>query len=347
MKRRILLGILVLALMALAMPIIAAQDNQTVWDLTENLKFTDLGFNFNYPAGWKYAATKSSGVFFASSQSDLDAVTDDDPNTLASDSSFQLIGTQLADLKKTIGDDPTLENIADFVVKSRGITENEKRVEVPVMTRRSLIVLGEDQAKQGWILSIWEQGDFAVGAFLSSPSYKETVRIAYTWGVLLGGIKPNDALPLSKNTISLPTVGAEINYPEGWYPDSKNTNNVYELKSDLKNNGSEGYLIITSEQTLADFKLKKTATLDDVVEADISTLALTEPVRHEEFILLGEPTITIRGTDGSGQYILLTQTLIDDNVLRIGIIGPTEAKIDEIEPTFIAMLQSLHSTNAS
>jgi hypothetical protein len=347
MKRRILLGIWVLALALLVMPVVAAQDSKAVWDLTESLKFTDLGFNVLYPSGWVYDATDSSGVFFASNKSDITAATDGDNTTLGSDSTIQLIATQIEGLKDAVGDNPSLDDLIDFLLKSRGVTENEKRVEIPVLSRRTLSALGEDEAKQGWIITVWRQGDFAVGAFLTSPNYEETVRVAYSWGQMMASITPNDALPLSKNTIDLPGSSAEINYPEGWYPNPDHPNVVYELKTDLKNSTSEGSLVLTAEQTLADLKLKDDATLDDVVDANITSLELKEPVRREEFIMLGQPAISIRGTDGSGQYLLMAQTIIDGTVLQIATIGKDEAAIDSLEPTFLAMLQTLHSTKAS
>src|SRR4051812_24409494 len=123
MKRRLLLGGLMLALVLLVLPVVAAQDSKAVWDLTENLKFTDLGFNVLYPSGWVYTATDSAGVFFASDKSDLNAVTDGDDTTLGKDSTVQLVATKLEGLKDAVGDDPSLEKLADFLVQSRGITE--------------------------------------------------------------------------------------------------------------------------------------------------------------------------------------------------------------------------------
>ncbi len=345
MKKRILLGVLMLALMVGVPAAVAAQSKNTTWDLTEKLTFTDLGFNFNYPAGWDYKATPSSGVFFAENKSDLDAVTDGDNKTLADGSTIQMIGTKVSQLASALGtDDPTLEQIADFVVESRGITEKEDRIDVPVMTRRTLAVFGADRAKQGWILTIWRQGDFVIGAFMTSPSYDEVVQLAGSWGALLTSIKPNDALALSKNTMPLAKVGAEFNYPQGWYPNPKNANLVYELKSDLQDSASEGMLLAGVEQTLADMQLKKNATIDDVVASNIESLALVGTVRREEFILFGQPAVTIRGTNGSGQFALLTQVILKGIVVQIGAISPDEAAIDTFEPTFIAMLQSLQAT---
>ncbi len=348
MKQRLLLWALVLALFIGVPVAVVAQDSKAVWDLSENLTFTDLGFNINFPAGWVYGATNGNGVFFAETEDDLAQVTDNDANTLGSDSTMQFIGSQIDDLANLIGtEDPTLEELADFVAQSRGITENEARVEIPVMTRRSLSVLGEDAAGQGWIVTIWKQGDFAIGAFLTSPSYDETVRVAFSWGNILGGIRPNDTLTLGKDTMPFANVGAEINYPKGWTPDPANANIVYELESDLQDGGSEGYLLIGIEQSLAQLELEDDATLEDAVEANIAIYELTEPIRREEFILLGQPATVIRGTDGSGQHGLLAFTIVDDIVVQIGVISPDEETLDTFEPTFLAMLQTLRFVESS
>lgn len=348
MKQRLLLWALVLAL-AVGVPVaVAAQDSEAVWDLSENLTFTDLGFNVNFPAGWVYGATNGNGVFFAETDDDLALVTDNDPNTLGTDNTMQFIGSQVDELAALIGsDDPTLDEIADFVAQSRGITENEDRVEIPIMTRRSVSVLGEDAAGQGWIVTIWKQGDFAIGAFLTSPSYEETIRVAYSWGNILGGIRPNDALTLSADTVPLANVGAEFNYPDGWTPDPSAATIVYELESDLQNDAGEGHLIVAIEQSLDELELGDDATLEDAVEANIASYELTEPIRREEFILLGQPATVIRGTDGSGQYGLFGFTIVDGIVVQIGVISPDEESLDTLEPTFLAMLQTLRPAESS
>lgn len=348
MRRRLLLLALVLAL-AVGLPVaVAAQNSEAVWDLTENLTFTDLGFNVYYPEGWVYGATNGSGVFFAETEDDLAQVTDDDPNTLGTSNTMQFIGTEIEALAEVVGSDaPTLEEIAAFVMESRGITESEPPVEVPVMSRRSYSILGEDAAGQGWILTVWKQGDFAIGAFLTSPDYDETVRVAFSWGQVLANILPNDPLRLDKGTVPLPTVGAEFNYPEDWFVDPDNANIVYELESDYTDDSSEGFLLIGIEQSLEDLELDDDATLEDVVEANIAILELTEPVRHEEFIMLDQPAIVIRGTDGSDQYALLAHTIVDGVVVQIGVISPDEKSMDAFEPTFVAMLKTLRISKGS
>jgi hypothetical protein len=347
MKRRIMLGIALLVLLVGAPLTIFAQESKSVWDLTESLKISDFGLNVKYPAGWIYEATNSNGIFLAETKEDIAALTDDDPATLATGSSIQLVGTKAENLAEALGDDSSIDNVANLIVSARGITENEARVDVPVMTRRSLAALGEDQAKQGWIVSVWSQGDSYMAAFLTSPSYDDTLRLAFSFGQLLGSITPLEFLPLGSKTIVFPKNNAQINYPDGWFLNPDRAGSAYELESDIKNQTSEGLRISTIEVALTDANLKADATLADLVDFLIANGGLTEPVQREEFILLGQPAVTIRGPITGGQYVVSTQTIIDGMIVQVSVLGADEAQVTAFEPTFIAMLQTLQVVKAS
>ncbi len=340
MKRRFL-SVLVLLLLVIGTPlVIAAQDSKSVWDLTENLKVTDLGLDVKYPSGWSYNATESSGIYLAEDKADFEPVTDSDPATIAKGMTIQLIATKTENLASALGDKATLDDVADYVVKSRGVTEKEPRVDVPVMTRRSRVALGVDQAKQGWILAFWRQGEFYMGAFLTAPSYDEILRVAYSYGQLLGNITPLDALLLGKETMNFPKTQSVISYPDGWVLNPDKPGVIYELESDLKKDTAEGLTIPATEVTLEEANLKKDATVSDLVDSIISNLGMDESVEREEFILLGQPAITIRGQLGEKRYVIVTQTIVDGHVLQVGVIGPDEEMVAKFEPTFISMLQS-------
>ena len=346
MKRRLLLLVLVLALAVGIPAVTAAQETEAVWDLNDTITLTDLGFALNFPSDWVYAATNGNGIFFASNKDDLAQVTDDDLSTTASDSSIQFIGTSLEELTSVLGTkgEPTLEELADFVAQGRGLTELEKRIDIPVMSRRSLNVIGENEAGQGVFLTLWKQGQYAIAAVLTAPSYDELVNISYSWGQFLSSFSPSDAALLGKDTILLQNTNAEFNYPEGWVADAQSPNIVYELESDQQNGTSEGYFLLGIDQTLEEFGLDESATLDDVVQANISSYSISEPIRYEEFMLLDQPAVVIRGQDGGDQYILLAQAIVDGNVIQIGVTSSDEDALDAFEPTFVAMLQTLWTT---
>ncbi|MCA0457719.1 MAG: hypothetical protein LCI00_27385 [Chloroflexi bacterium] len=344
MKRCLRLLVLVLAF-AVGIPAVATAQDE-VWDLNDTITLTDLGFGLNFQSDWVYAATQGNGIFFAQTEDDLAQVTDNDLSTIASDSSIQFIGTSLDELASVLGTkgEPTLEELADFVADGRGITEVEERIDIPVMSRRSLNVIGENEMGQGIFMTLWKQGQYAVAAILTAPDYDELVNVSYSWGQLLSSMRPSDTLPLGKDTIPLPVTNAEFNYPDGWVADPEYPNIVYELESDQQNGTSEGYFLLAIDQTLEDFGLDDDATLDDVVEANISAYSISKPIRYEEFMLLDQPAVVIRGQDGGDQYILLAQAIVDGNVIQIGVTSSDEDALDAFEPTFVAMLQTLWTT---
>lgn len=345
MSKRTLVLILMICFLAVAVPLVTvAQNSEAVWDLSAMFTVQDLGFEFNYPAGWFYDT--SNGITFAESKADLRAAIDDDDSTRPDGTVFNLGAIPLSDLEPRLGKNPTLEDMADLVVELREITEKEDRIEIPVMARRTLSVFGEDSSRSGRIATLWQQGDYAVAAILNAPNYKTAVKTAYSWGQMLGSMIPSGALELSANTISLTSVNAEIGYPDGWYVNPDNSNLIYELKSDMRNDTSEGHIIVIAEQTLAELNLNKRATAEDVAEANIAILELNEPIRREEFILLDQPAVSIRGTDGSGQYGLVVQAVVDGVALQIAVLSPSETAINEFEPTFLKMLTSLYSTGS-
>lgn len=347
MKRRFLSVLALLLLMIGAPLVIAAQDSKSVWDLTENLKVTDLGLDVKYPSGWSYQATESNGIYLAEDKADFEPVTDTDPTTIAKGMTIQLIATKTENLASALGDKATLDDLVDYVVNARGVTEKEARVDVPVMTRRSRVALGVDQAKQGWILSFWRQGEYYMGAFLTAPSYDEILRVAYSYGQLLGSITPLDALPLGKGIMNFPKTQTVMSYPDGWVLNPDKAGVIYELESDLKKDTPEGLTIPTTEVTLEEANVKEGTTVSDLVDSIVANLGLPKTVEREEFILFGQPAITIRGQINKNQYAIATQTIVDGHVLQVGVIGPDEETVTKFEPTFISMLQSWHIEKSS
>lgn len=83
--------------------------------------------------------------------------------------------------------------------------------------------------------------------------------------------------------------------------------------------------------------------MSDLVDFLVANGGLTEPVQREEFILLGQPAVTVRGPITGGQYVLSTQTIIDGMIVAVSVVGTDEAQVTAFELTFIAMLQTLQA----
>lgn len=337
MRRAVLILYVILMLPVVAF---ARQDDRAVWDLSELFTVTDGGFQFYYPAGWLYDA--SNGLSFAETSKDLKALTDNDDSTNPSGAAFKMTLVSIEEFQQLMDskNEPTLDEIADWIVETTGIVEQEARVEVPVMARRSVVVLAEDAKGLGIIYTLWRQADSVMVATLLAPDYQVIVKHGFSWGQLLSTVTPTNALELSDNVIDLTDTGLQVNYPAGWYPKPEEPGTVVEFKSDFNSDTPKGIQMVTLEATLSDMGLSEDATLDDLVQATIEGLALQEPVRQEEFIIAGQPAVMLAGTDGENS-VLFTEVLINDQVVIIAARAVDGDRLTEFEPTFLTILQSV------
>ncbi len=345
MKRVFVVAMLLLALVIPAATFAQDSTPQSAWVLNQTFTVTDLGFTFKFPEDW--LSDSSNGITLATTKSDIAAASDNDDSTVPEGDVITLNATHVADLKAQVGSNPTLEDIADLIAKANDVKETESRVELPVMTRRSLSVIGNSQKdKRAGIATIWRQDDWVVVAALSAPSMSELVDLSYSWGQLIASMNPSDTLPLNSTPLQVTDGNFEINLPQKWYPKTDNPQEVFELKDDMKNDSFNGDIIIVGAQTLKDAGLTSKSTVDDLVDQNITTLGLEEPIRKEEFIILGQPAVTIRGGDDKNGWALVTQTIVDGDAITLAVIAPTEDKINAIEPTWISILQSVTAINA-
>jgi hypothetical protein len=339
MKR---IGFITVLFLMLVIPTIGLAQNSPgpVWDLTNTFTVTDLGFQFFYPTDWVYDT--SGGITLAETKADIQANNDTSDSTVAKGAVVTINAIKASDLEAQVGSNPTLEDIADWLVKTGDVTETEARVEIPVMARRTLSVIGTSKKDgRGGFATIWRQGDYVVLATMSAKDMTELIRDAYSWGQILGGMTPTDALPLSDKPITIDVGSFEVKLPQKWYPQPDNPNVVYELKDDMKQNTFTGDIMVAGAKTLKDAGLTAKSTLHDLVDQNIKTFGLQEPIRREEFIILGQPALTLRGSDSSGKWALVTQAIVNDAAITLAAAAPSEDKINEIEPTFIAVLQSI------
>jgi hypothetical protein len=315
-----------------------------VWDLANVFTVTDLGFQFNYPKDWVYDT--SNGIILAETQKDIDDYRSTDKSVAAKGQVITINALLLSDLKAQVGSDPTLDDIADLAVKIGNITETESRVELPVMARRSISFCGKNKQKgRGGIATIWQQGDYVVLATMSAKDMPEMISLSYSWGQVLGSMIPTDALPLNDTPLQVDAGGFQINLPQKWYPKPNNPNVVYELKDDMQSDTFTGDIIAVSAQTLSDAGLTDKSTLDDLVTQNIKAFGLQDPITQEEFIILGQPALTIRGSDSSGKWAMVTQVIVDGNAISMAVGTPNEDKMNEIEPTWIAIMKSVQALN--
>ncbi len=337
MKHRVTLFLFVLAIFVVILPSVAAQDTETGWDLTQDLKFTDLGIDVKYPTDWVYAASEKNGIFIAETKEDAALAADGDQTTVTTGTTINVIAIPTARLKLPEG--VKLDDYVDYIVKAYDTTEKDKRLEAPIIGRRSITTLTEGSNQKGMIITAWVQGDTLVTMILTTPDYDTLVSDLTSWALFMKAITPIDALPLSETPLTLTTAKAEIYMPEGWVT-PEGSYLTYELQSDVDNKTSEGAMIFAGEQSLSDLKLADDAKLADAVTAIAANVGAT-PTQQEDFILLGQPAIMFTGMDGTGKYVIITTALVNGTTVQVVLIAPTAEKFSSLIPTYLAVVQSL------
>jgi hypothetical protein len=343
---------IVFATLCLLPAAVFAQDSKLIWDLDKNsyLDVTDLGFRFYYPSGWVYG-TGDNGIAIAETQADLDAQLDGDDSTLPEGEVISILGipmTALADL----GDHPTMDQLADFAVKSGKITETD-RFELPVMARRSIWVVGENSLGRSGIGTLWQQNGYLISASLGGPDAKTIKNSIYTWGYTLASVIPLNAEDLGTEKLSSDLSQFTMNYPDGWTPDpdpGQSDTIVYELADDINQELAkvDGIFLSVIDSSLKDLSFPADTKVEDLAKAMNTSFGLGKTVVPEEFVFLDQPALVASGEidDGSGgkRGLILTTAIVGKNAVVFVLIAPTAKRATEFLPTWTAMLQSVTST---
>ncbi|MEO8609144.1 MAG: hypothetical protein ABI690_14740 [Chloroflexota bacterium] len=332
-----------------------AQDNKLTWDLDKKsyLDVTDLGFRFYYPSGWVYGSS-GNGIAIAETQSDLDAQLDDDDSTRPDGQVISILGVPLTALTD-LGDNPTLEQLTDFAVKSGKIKESD-RFEVPVMARRAIWVVGKNSLGRSGVGTFWVQNGYLIVTSLGAPDADTISKSIYTWSYTLASALPLNAENLGTEKVSSDLSQFTMNYPDGWTPDpdpGQSTTVVYELADDVNQKMAkvDGIFLSVIDNSLKDLSFAADATLEDVDSAMNSSFGLDKTVTPEEFVFLDQPALVASGEidDGSGgkRGLILTTALVGKNAVVFVLIAPTAERAAEFLPTWTAMLNSVTSTKAA
>jgi hypothetical protein len=332
-----------------------AQESELIWELDKEsyLDVTDLGFRFYYPVGWVWG-TGSSGIVVAPTQADLDAQLDDDATTLPESHVMTIVGIPLTDLAD-LGDKPTLDQLADFVVETGGVTESE-RFEVPVMSRRSVWVMGENGQGRSGVATLWTQNGYLVLTTLGAPDADTLLNSVFTWGYTLGSVIPLEAEDLGSGALESAVSQFTMQYPDSWTPDPDPQQSalvVYELADDINQElaAVDGIMVSVIDTPLADLGFDETFTVEELAETMTTSFGLGADAVHEEFVFLEQPAIVSSGeiSDGSGgtRGLILTSSVVNGNGVVFVLIAPSVERANEFLPTWTSMMQSVISTATS
>lgn len=352
---RRLIALLIVSLLLL--PAAAfAQDSEMLWELDKEsyLDVTDLGFRFYYPTGWVWASG-DGGIVIAPTQADLDAQMDGDDSTLPEDKVITLVGFPISDIAGK-NKNPTLDDLADIVVETGGISEST-RFEVPVMSRRSIWVAGENSLGRSGIAALWTQNGYLILASLGAPDEQTISDTVYTWGYTLGNVTPLDAQDLGADQLSSDLNQFTMQVPDGWTLDpdeAQSTTVVYELTDDVNAQleDVDGLFLSLIDGKLTDLSFPEDTTAQDLAAAMNASFGLDKDknATQEEFVFLDQPAVVSTGAvdDGSGgtRGVILTAAVVGENAVVFVLIAPTPEDAVAFAPTWTSMMQSVISTAA-
>lgn len=342
--RRLLFGVLLLALILPG----AAFAQEDGLDLSLPFTVNDLGIMFDIPGDFIFESNNQGRIYFAANQDDIDAQKDDDPSTNPEGITITLnviVLDALIEAFPDLGENPSLDAILDLIIEQSQLTEVEARVEVPVLSRRSISAVIKDESDRPGFATIWIQNGLLIGLGLETPDDDTLSQVAGSWGRLISTIRPVEHLDVGGDHI-IEMTDFSIPAPDGWFFDKETPNIIYELEDDMTADSPEGNVIVIYEEDLEAAELTEDSTAVDYAVFNQGYYELIDPVRSEEFVILGQPAITLRGTEPSGQWVLLTQTILNGKAVTLAMIAPSEEKLDEIEPTWIWMLQNIVAANA-
>ncbi len=325
----------------------AAFAQQDGLDLSLPFTVNDLGIQFDIPGDFIFESNNQGRIYFAANQDDIDVQKDDDPTTFPQGITINLNVIPLDAIIEAfpdLGENPTLDAITDLVVAQAQLNEVEARVEVPVLSRRSISAVVSDENNRTGFVTLWMQNGLLISLALATPDGETLSAVAGSWGTLIATVRPVDTLELDSTPIEM--TDFTIERPEDWFADSSRPNIVYELETDMTAERPEGTVIVIYEEPLEAAELTAESTAVDYAVFNQSYYQLTDPVRMEEFVILGQPAITLRGTEPTGQWVILTQTILNGKAVTLALIATTEEDLDSVEPTWIAMLQTIRAVEA-
>jgi hypothetical protein len=336
MRRFFLIAVLALFVIPAA---VFAQDGKALWDLTNTFTVADLGFQFRYPADWVYSNDK--GIVIADNQADLDAQTDSDDTTIPEGYVINLNGVPLDALG--LKPDAKLEDIADILVKQAGVTENQQRANLAVMSRRSLTMFGDDKNGRSGLATIWVQDGNLVVMTIGAAKY--TSDLAFSWGQILGSITPVGALELGDKPFTSPNGDFTMSYPKDWFASEKD-GGIAEIEDDLKTMHSstppKGIAVAVLEA-----KLSQVGTdvkdLDSLVASMKKAEGWDDTVIPSEHLILDQTAWTYSGKSESlpGFTVIATLMVKDEDTTIIFVAVPDKEKVEDFMPTYLAMLASI------
>jgi hypothetical protein len=341
-----LLFVVLVCLLALPVVALAQEQPKLQLDLSQNFKVTDLKFQFLYPKGW--VTTTGKGLYLAENQADLDAlVAEQNPAGLT----MRMFALPLAieEIKKNKS---SLDDIATELVKQAGLTEKE-RVDIPLMARRAVTVFAANENGRSGIISLWYHDTQVLVFVLGTPDYNTAVKLAYTWGYLLGSIAPLEFDKLEEK-LELPTIQATLLHPKAWVSQLGSSQSPFNIiadnEADVKSLSGSGksvegraLSIIQAPASQVVNGLDEKATASDVLDG-MSKSGLKDVKPSGYYLVNQQPGEGIRAVTSDGVFVHIIVTVKEGMATAYLLTAPDVEALAAFEPTGLMMLHNIRST---
>ncbi|MEQ8672344.1 MAG: hypothetical protein RLP44_15680 [Aggregatilineales bacterium] len=341
MRRSILL--LLLALFIFPLAVSAQDDNVLLFDLSETYTDEELSLEFPYPADWVFDDSTET-LYMAENEADLAAELDDDETTNAEGYTITLGTIPVAALQL---ENPTLDEAVDIIVAAVGLNITET-VEVPIMTRRSIVVIGVDEDGEAGLASMWLQNGLVVVFSMGTPEDEVSGDTGFSFGNIIGAMLslPAEGFELTE-VQELPDFGVAINYPTGWIAVTTETGvRFYETEEDAANDASGAapvnYAVAFLFTNVSEMGLPEGFAYSDFPDLAQTLFEPTEIFSIDEHVILDIPGILLVGASelqATAAGIFLDGE--NDRALVVGVSAPDPQALTDFQSTGIAMFQSL------
>lgn len=337
MMRRIM--VLLLGLLLVVSGAVSAQDNNPLLNLDAVYSVPALGLQLQYPQGW-LTKSRSTAIFMAENKADMGALLDGDSDTQPEDYTMSVNWVELG--SSGIPMDVKLDDLVDTLAKQQGIVESSPRLEVSVMSYRAISIVGTNPNSKTGFATLWLQDGYVVILSIGLPVNTATSRASLD--LILSGITPLNPLELGSEPLISPDGDFSMRYPADWFKGVENQLAEFEKDLETGDNDVKGIATVIVEEPLDFFgeDVKDMTSLVEFVKRLFGS-GTNEEITTSEHILLGQPAITLTGHYNSSEvrWMAITVFILEDKIVLLGTVFPTEARFEAFQPTYLAMLQSI------
>jgi hypothetical protein len=287
-------------------------------------------------------------VALAEKQADLDAQTDSDPNTNATGVTLNVTAVSLDIFQ--LDETTTLENAVARVVDLTHLhlDQNFERPN-PVLGHRAIVIVGSAPGGRYSTTAIWMQDGILTFASMGTPNQQTNNDLAMSFDDFLATFVPLNPLDLDAPVVLNPVPGYSMRFPKGWTLVPDDPLELYQnLQDQTAPNGKiSGVALLLIHASVGDFQsqlgLDRVPTLADLMAFLVSNTALQEPVRTSYLKLFDQPALGALGQSSTGTWGRTVVGTVGSEVYVFIIAAPDEQTMTTFQPTWIAMLQSIHA----